>query len=171
MDLVDYLRDVPDFPKPGIIFKDIAPLLADHGAFAASIEEMATPFAERGITKVLGIEARGFLFGPSIAQRLNAGFVAVRKPGKLPGDVLGLDYALEYGTDRIEMPADAVNIDDRVLIVDDVLATGGTLSAACELLGQTNATLVGISVLVELVALNARAILPDVPIVTPIEVN
>ncbi len=153
------------------MFKDISPLLNDHGAFAAAIEAMATPFESAGITVVVGIEARGFLFGPPIAQRLGVGFVPVRKPGKLPGAVVGLDYDLEYGTDRIELPADLVGSDDVVLAIDDVLATGGTLAAACSLIGQTGAVVGGIGVLVELVALNGRAKLPDVRITAPIEVN
>lgn len=153
------------------MFKDISPLLADHGAFAAAVEAMAAPFEGQAITSVVGIEARGFLFGPPIAQYLGIGFVPARKPGKLPGAVVGLDYDLEYGTDRIELLADAIGAGDRVLAVDDVLATGGTLEAACALIGQTGAVVGGISVLVELVALNGRAKLPDVRISAPIEVN
>ncbi len=153
------------------MFKDISPLLNNPDAFGAAVEAMAAPFASAGITTVVGVEARGFLFGPSIAQRLGVGFVPIRKPGKLPGAVVGLDYDLEYGTDRIELPADLIGAHDVVLAVDDVLATGGTLEAACSLISQTGAVVGGISVLVELVALNGRAKLPDVRITAPIEVN
>ncbi len=171
IDLRLFIRDVPDFPEPGITFKDIAPLLGSAEAFAAAIHAMASPFRESAISTVVGIEARGFLFGPSIAQMLGVGFVPLRKPGKLPGETIGLDYALEYGTDRIEMPDAALNATDRVLVVDDVLATGGTLEAACALVGQTGAEIAGISVLVDLVALNGRSRLPDVLTIAPIEVN
>ena len=152
------------------MFKDISPLLNNPDAFGAAVEAMAAPFSSMGITTVVGIEARGFLFGPSIAQRLGVGFVPIRKPGKLPGEVVGLDYDLEYGTDRIEVPADLIGAGDVVLAVDDVLATGGTLEAACSLISQTGADVGGMSVLVELVALNGRAKLPDVRITAPIEV-
>lgn len=171
MDLTAFLRDVPDFPQQGIMFKDISPLLADASAFAAAVDAMSSPFVGAGITKVAGIEARGFLFGPPIAQHLGVGFVPIRKPGKLPGDVVSVEYGLEYGTDRIEILVDALHPNDSVLVVDDVLATGGTLQAACSLVGQTGASVGGISVLVELVALNGRAVLPDVGITVPIEVN
>ena len=139
MDPSEYLKDVPDFPKPGIVFKDISPLLADPHAFAAVIERMAAPFLDDGITAVAGIESRGFIFAPPIAQLLNSGFVMLRKPGKLPGEVIGVDYELEYGTDRLELVAGLISETDRVLVVDDVLATGGTLRAACTLISSVGA--------------------------------
>lgn len=171
MDLGAYLRNVADFPKPGIAFKDISPLLGDPSAFAHAVDMMAAPFADSGVTTVAGIEARGFVFGPSIAQALHASFVMVRKPGKLPGTTFGVDYELEYGTDRLEIVSDMINADDRVLLVDDVLATGGTLAAAAQLVTATGAMLVGVSVLVDLVALNGRSKLPDVDVHAQIEVN
>src|SRR5215471_17932411 len=124
------VRDVPDFPKPGIIFKDITPVLLDPELFRAATEAMATPFADVGITRVVAIESRGFLFGAPLAQRLGVGLVPVRKPGKLPSARQRVQYDLEYGTDALEMHADAISARDRVLIVDDVLATGGTAEAA-----------------------------------------
>jgi adenine phosphoribosyltransferase len=157
---VDRLRsliaDVPDFPKPGILFKDFTPLLADPGALALAVELMCNPFRGRGIDMVLGAESRGFIFGIAIAQSLSAGFVPVRKPGKLPRTVHGVDYALEYGTDRLEMHADAVRPGQRVLMVDDLLATGGTMQASCELAEKTGATIAGITVLIELDFLKGR---------------
>jgi adenine phosphoribosyltransferase len=157
---VDRLRsliaDVPDFPKPGILFKDFTPLLADPGALALAVELMCNPFRGQGIDMVLGAESRGFIFGIAIAQSLSAGFVPVRKPGKLPRTVHGVDYALEYGTDRLEMHADAVTKGQRVLMVDDLLATGGTMQASCELAKKTGAEIVGITVLIELDFLKGR---------------
>ena len=171
MQLHEFINNVPDFPKPGIVFKDISPLLADASAFAAAVRAMATPFEQHSVTSVAGIDARGFLFGPSIAQHLGVGFVPLRKPGKLPGQTVGVDYELEYGFDRLEMLSGAIGVDDSVLLVDDVLATGGTMEAACKLIVQTGAEIVGISVLLDLVVLNGRSRLPDVLTVAPIEVN
>lgn len=170
MELSNWVRDVPDFPKPGIVFKDISPLLADPDAFAEAVELMALPFRDGDITTVAGIDARGFIFGPSIAQRLDSGFVMLRKPGKLPGQVIGVDYDLEYGTDRLEIRAGLLDELDRVLLVDDVLATGGTLAAGCELVKAAGAQVGGISVLIDLVGLNGRANLPDIPVHAQIEV-
>jgi adenine phosphoribosyltransferase len=150
------IADVPDFPKPGIVFKDFTPLLADAGALALAVELMANPYRGKGIDMVLGAESRGFIFGIAIAQSLSAGFVPVRKPGKLPRDVHSVDYALEYGTDTLEMHADAVRKGQRVLMVDDLLATGGTMQAACELVGKTGADIAGITVLIELDFLKGR---------------
>ncbi|TWI14051.1 adenine phosphoribosyltransferase [Aerolutibacter ruishenii] len=151
------IRDVPDFPKPGIQFKDITPLLADPAGFAWVIETLAAPWRGAGVDCVAGIEARGFILGAALARSLDAGFVPVRKPGKLPARVITQDYALEYGSDRLEIHEDAVRPGTRVLLVDDVLATGGTLLAARALLERTGATLVGAAVLVELVGLAGRA--------------
>lgn len=154
------IRDVPDFPKKGIVFKDITPLLGDHAAFCELVEHFAAHFRGRGITKVLGIEARGFLFASPIAMALGAGIVPVRKKGKLPYKTLSATYALEYGTDTLEMHTDAVRAGDKVLIIDDVLATGGTAAAVCELAEKAGAAVAGIAMIIELEFLNGRAKLP-----------
>ena len=148
------IRDVPDFPKPGIGFKDITPVLADPVLFRAVTDALAMPFANDGITHVIAVESRGFILGAPVAHDLHAGFVPVRKKGKLPYRTERVEYALEYGTDTIEMHIDAITRNSRVLIVDDVLATGGTASASCELAGKVGATVVGLSFLIELSFLN-----------------
>jgi adenine phosphoribosyltransferase len=153
------IRDVPDFPKPGIMFKDLTPLLADSAGLALAVELMANPFRGKGIEMVVGAESRGFIFGIAIAQALSAGFVPVRKPGKLPWKVHGVSYALEYGTDRLEIHADALRGGHRVLMVDDLLATGGTMRACCELVQLCGASIAGITVLMELTALRGRDLL------------
>ncbi|WP_425491825.1 adenine phosphoribosyltransferase [Luteimonas saliphila] len=150
------VRDVPDFPKPGIVFKDIAPVLADADAFAAAVAAMAAPWRDAPPDAVAGIESRGFILGAALAHALGCGFVPVRKPGKLPGRTLALDYALEYGSDRLEVHVDALPPGARVLVVDDVLATGGTLRAATALLRRQGAEVVGADVLVELAFLRGR---------------
>ncbi len=155
------LRTVPDFPTPGIQFKDLAPILADPALFRQAVDALAAPFAEQGITHVVGIEARGFWFGTSLAGRLGAGFVPIRKPGKLPGETLREAYALEYGTDTIEMQADALGSSDRVLVHDDVIATGGTAAAAARLVARAGAPVAGFSFLIELAALGGRRALPE----------
>ena len=155
--LLDLIRDVRDFPKPGIVFKDFMPLLADPRGLALAVELMANPYRGTGIEIVVGAESRGFIFGTAIAQALSAGFVPVRKPGKLPGSVHGVDYELEYGSDRLEISGDAITPGRRVLLVDDLLATGGTLAACGELLRLTKANIAGITVLIELTALGGRA--------------
>lgn len=157
------IRDVPDFPEPGIVFKDIAPLLGDAVALRRALELMADPHLEDRITHVAGIEARGFILATPIAARLEAGFVPIRKPGKLPWKTVKTTYDLEYGSDSIEAHSDAVGAGDRVLVVDDVLATGGTAGAAVELVRSLGAEVVGVSVLVELGFLGGRAKI-DVPI-------
>jgi len=151
------VRDVPDFPKPGIVFKDITPMLGDAGDFAAAIDALAAPWREAGIDAVLAIEARGFILGAPLARALGAGFVPVRKPGKLPCRAFRQTYALEYGEDALELHADALRPGARVLLVDDVLATGGTLAAAHALAAQSRAQIVGAAVLIELAALGGRA--------------
>jgi adenine phosphoribosyltransferase len=151
-----FIRDVPDFPEPGIIFKDITPLLGDNGAFNDSIDAMIEPFRDSGVTKVVGVEARGFIFAAPIAVRLGAGFIPVRKPGKLPHDVHHQVYDLEYGTDRVEIHRDAATPDDNVLVVDDVLATGGTGRASTDLIRALGAHVVGFTVLAELAFLGGR---------------
>jgi adenine phosphoribosyltransferase len=150
------VRAVPDFPKPGVVFRDITPLLADAGGFARCIDALAEPWLGQGVQAVCGIESRGFIFGAALAQKLNAGFVPLRKPGKLPPPVTGVDYQLEYGSDRLEARDDALKPGERTLIVDDVLATGGTLLAARALVEQLGARLAGAVVLIELDALGGR---------------
>jgi len=150
------VREIPDFPKPGILFRDITPVLLHPNLFLGATRAMAEPFRALGINRVLAIESRGFLFGAPIAQELGAGLVPVRKPGKLPAARQRVDYALEYGTDALEMHADAIELGDRVLIVDDVLATGGTAAAAADLVRGRGANLGGFSFLLELDGLNGR---------------
>lgn len=155
-DLARFIRDVPNFPKPGILFKDFTPLLADPSALALAVELMANPYRGKRIDLVIGAESRGFIFGIAIAQALSAGFVPIRKPGKLPRSVHGVDYALEYGSDRLEIHSDALGPGQRVLIVDDLLATGGTMRASCELVKMSGAEIAGITVLIELLYLEGR---------------
>lgn len=154
--LASLIREVRDFPKPGISFKDFTPLLADPAGLALAVELMANPYRGKRIELVVGAESRGFIFGIAIAQAISAGFVPLRKPGKLPRKVMGVDYALEYGTDRLEMHADAVAPGQRILIVDDLLATGGTMLAACQLATNLRAEIVGCTVLIELAFLGGR---------------
>ena len=155
-DLYQAIRDVPDFPKPGIMFKDITPLLLDPGRFRRALELMAAPFEASQVRRVVSIESRGFLLGAPIALLLDAGLVPIRKPGKLPGARGRVEYALEYGTDALEMHRDAVGQGDRVLIVDDVLATGGTAEAAAKLVRAHGAQVVGYTFLIELDVLKGR---------------
>ena len=150
------IRHVPDFPKPGILFYDITTLLNDPQGFSDMIGALATPYADRGIDQVVGIESRGFILGAAVANRLSAGFVPIRKPGKLPSKTHREDYALEYGTDGLEIHEDAVREGQRVLIVDDVLATGGTAKAAAGLVRRIGGELVGLSFLIELHVLKGR---------------
>jgi adenine phosphoribosyltransferase len=150
------IRDVPDFPKPGIMFKDITPLLLDPARFRRALELMAAPFGGSKVRRVISIESRGFLLGSPIALLLEAGLVPIRKPGKLPGARGRVEYALEYGTDALEMHRDAVGEGDRVLIVDDVLATGGTAEAAAKLVRAYGAEVVGFTFLIELDFLKGR---------------
>jgi adenine phosphoribosyltransferase len=144
------IRDIPDYPKPGILFKDITPLLAAPDAFTAATDAMADAFADSGISHVVAIESRGFILGGPVAQRLGAGFVPVRKPGKLPSETRRQAYELEYGADALEIHADACDTEARVLIVDDVLATGGTADATRALVEQLGANVVGFSFLITL---------------------
>lgn len=156
------IREVPDFPKPGISFKDFTPLLQDPQALALSVELMANPFRGRQIDIVVGAESRGFIFGTALAQALSAGFVPVRKPGKLPYKTQAMSYDLEYGKDSIEIHTDAVRPGQRVVLVDDLLATGGTLDACSKLIGLLRGTIVGITVLIELTGLNGRGRLANI---------
>ncbi len=171
VDLSQYIRDIPDFPKEGIIFKDITPLLASPEGFRAAIDTLATAFSGDGVTKVLGAEARGFIFGGALAYELGAGFVPARKPGKLPWLTTKTEYELEYGTDALEIHADALTPGDRVLIVDDVLATGGTAAAKKALVDAAGATTVGFAFLIELDFLKGREKLEGAKIVSLIHVE
>jgi len=155
MDLKKSIRDVKDFPKPGILFKDITPLLLDPAALAYATDKLAEGW--EGITHVAGIESRGFIFGVPVAQKLGLGFVPIRKKGKLPAETISQSYALEYGEDTVEVHADAFGEGDRVLIIDDLLATGGTLSAACDLVEKTGAKIGGCALVIELAFLEGRA--------------
>lgn len=164
VDLTAHVRDIPDFPKPGVVFKDITPLLAHPSALAAVVAGLSEPFAPLGITKVVGIEARGFIVAAPVAIALGAGFVPVRKAGKLPGEIHRQEYELEYGTDLLEIHRDAIEAGDRVLVLDDVLATGGTAAATIELIGQSGAQVAALGFLIELAFLGGRAALGEVPV-------
>ena len=161
IDLRRFVRDVPDYPKPGIIFKDITPLLGSTEAFRAACDAMAKSYAGDGVTHVAAIESRGFLFGAPIAMSLGAGVVPIRKRGKLPYDAEFEEYELEYGTDALEMHIDALTPGARVLVVDDVLATGGTSAAACRLVERLKGSVVGCSFLIQLAFLNGTKKLSD----------
>lgn len=150
------IRDIPNFPKPGILFRDITPLLSDPSGLALSVELMANPFRGKNIDLVVGAESRGFIFGTAVACCLSAGFVIVRKPGKLPHQRISKSYDLEYGKDTLEMHADAIVKGQRVLIVDDLLATGGTMQACCELVKELGGEIAGIAVMIELSGLRGR---------------
>jgi len=162
--LTSLIRDIPDFPEPGVVFKDITPVLANGPAFAALVDAMAEPFRDSGVTKVAGIEARGFTLATPVADRLGAGFIPVRKPGKLPYETVREDYTLEYGTDALEIHTDSAERGERVLLVDDVIATGGTAAAAIRLLRKIGADVVGISVFIELAFLDGAQMLDGVPL-------
>ena len=151
------IRHVPDFPKAGILFYDVTTLLRDREGFRMAVDSMATPFIDQSIDLVAGIESRGFILGSAVADRIGAGFVPVRKLGKLPAATVRASYALEYGTDSLEMHKDAIEPGQRVVIVDDLLATGGTASATVQLVKQLGGQVVGVALLIELVALNGRA--------------
>jgi adenine phosphoribosyltransferase len=157
IDLRHYVRDVPDFPKPGILFRDVTPLLGDREALPAAIEALAAPFRSEGIEHVLGIESRGFVLGVPVALALGTGFTMVRKKGKLPYQTRSVTYDLEYGTDTVEMHTDAVKPGQRVLIVDDLIATGGTAAAAVRLAREAGAQVVGCAFLIELAFLEGRS--------------
>jgi adenine phosphoribosyltransferase len=166
MDLKTLIRDIPDFPKPGILFRDITTLLCDPVGLKYSIETLAAQVRDLQPQYIVGMESRGFIFGSALAYELGLGFIPVRKPGKLPADVHTVEYALEYGTDRLEIHQDAVVPNSRVLIVDDLIATGGTAGATAQLLQEIGSTLVGCAFIIELDALNGRSHLPNVPIIS-----
>ncbi|MEM8558832.1 MAG: adenine phosphoribosyltransferase [Bacteroidota bacterium] len=167
MRLADAIRTVPDFPKPGIQFKDVTPLLADPALLVEAVDRLVAPYADAGVTHVVGIESRGFILGAMMADRLGAGFVPVRKPGKLPGETARESYALEYGSDALDIHTDAfaaaldAGQSARVLVHDDVIATGGTAAATARLVDRAGGTLVGFAFLIELAFLDGRAKLPD----------
>lgn len=154
--LTRLIRDIPDWPKPGILFKDITPLLGDPAGLAMAVEQMANPFRGKNVDIVVGAESRGFIFGTAIAQSLSCGFVPIRKPNKLPAKTTAMSYELEYGTDTLEIHTDAIRKGQRVLMVDDLLATGGTMKACCDLVEQIGGNIVGLTVLIELPFLNGR---------------
>jgi len=159
----DYIRDIPDFPKPGIIFKDITPLLANANAFAESVSGLAC-LVGNDVDAIVGIESRGFIFGAALAQQLGLGLITVRKPGKLPADVHSIEYELEYGVDRLEIHRDALSAGHRVVIVDDLLATGGTAAATVELVKKLGAEVDACLFVIELSFLNGKKAMGDVPV-------
>ena len=154
--LKELVRDVPEFPKPGVVFKDITPLLADPDAFRGAVDAIADHYTGHGVERVVGIEARGFILAAPVAYRMGASFIPVRKPGKLPWQVARQEYLLEYGSDQLEVHRDGIFTDERVLIVDDVLATGGTAAAAVQLVRHLGGTPVGLAFLIELGFLGGR---------------
>lgn len=169
MDLKSVIREIPDFPKPGISFKDITTLLAKPKALRHSIELLGTKCADLKPDYIAGIESRGFIFGVPLAYHMNVGFAPVRKPGKLPAAIHAAEYELEYGSDRLELHQDAFPPGSRILIVDDLIATGGTAAAAAALVGQTGCELVGFGFAVELCGLEGRQKLPNVPIISLVQ--
>ena len=158
------IRNVPDFPKQGILFRDITTLLKDGARFKDSVEIIVEKYKDKKIDNVVAVEARGFIFGGAIAYRLGAGFIPVRKKGKLPAEVLEITYQLEYGTDTLQVHRDAIAAKDKVLIVDDLLATGGTAKAACDLVNNIGAKIIGIEFLIELTDLNGKEKLKQYPV-------
>jgi adenine phosphoribosyltransferase len=162
--LESMIRAIPDFPIPGILFRDIMPLLADKAGFKSTVDLFVDKYRGSNIQYVVGIEARGYMLGSAVAYALDAGFVPVRKPGKLPGQKYTEEYELEYGTNTLEIHADAVPAGARVLVIDDLLATGGTMAATLRLLGRLDADVVSVAVLIELAGLNGRSALPDIDV-------
>ncbi len=154
--LKQQIRDIPDFPQPGIVFRDITPLVKDPASLRLAVEQLALPFRDRELTAVAGIEARGFIFGPLVAWELGVGFIPLRKPGKLPYDTQSISYDLEYGSATLEVHVDAVGAGDQVLLVDDLIATGGTAAASCVLVEKLGAEIAGCAFVVELDALKGR---------------
>ncbi len=171
MDLKSLVRTIPDYPKPGIMFRDITTLLRHPGGFRRAVDELVQPFAGSGITKVAGIEARGFILGGAVAHQLSVGFVPIRKKGKLPWQTIGVEYELEYGTDEVEIHIDSLDKGDRILIVDDLIATGGTAMASIELIREGGGEVVGCSFVIDLPDIGGRKRLEDmnVPVRTLME--
>ena len=166
-----FIRDVPDFPKKGIVFKDITPLLGSYEALKTAADMLAEPYRGKGAQYVAGIESRGFVFGTAVAERLKAGFVPVRKPGKLPARTVRESYQLEYGSDAVEMHADAFPAGAKVVLIDDLLATGGTMAAACKLVERIGGQVVGVSFVIELCFLNGRSKLAGYDVRSLVEVR
>ncbi len=171
MDIKRSIRTVPDFPKKGIMFRDITTLLKDKEAFNYVVDKFYEHYKGKNIDKVVSVESRGFIFGSVLAYKLGAGFVPIRKPGKLPADVVTQEYQLEYGTDSMEIHKDAINPGDRVLVHDDLLATGGTVAAACKLIERLQGKVEGICFLIELTPLNGRKAIPGKDVFSLIEYN
>jgi adenine phosphoribosyltransferase len=171
MTLEPFIRDIPDFPKEGIIFKDITPLLASPEGLKEAIAQLAAPYRGKGIDVVVGMESRGFIFGPAVACELGAGFVPTRKPGKLPAETIEETYDLEYGTDTLEIHADGILPGQKVLMVDDLIATGGTMAAACKLVRRLGGEIAGAAFVIELSFLNGRDKIEDVEIMSLIQVG
>lgn len=171
LNLHSLIRDIPDFPKKGIVFKDITPLLASPSGLALAVEVMVNPFRGRNIQAVIGAESRGFIFGTAIAQALSCGFIPVRKPGKLPAEKISLTYDLEYGQDTLEIHRDAIKPGIRCLMVDDLLATGGTMRACCDLIEKLGGNIVGVAVLIELGFLRGRERFPKYEVHTALTYN
>lgn len=169
--LAKILRDIHDFPKPGIVFKDITPLLADPAALSLAVEFLTQPFRDKHVDLVVGAESRGFIFGTAVARNLSAGFVPIRKPGKLPHKTKRVEYALEYGTDAMEIHEDAVSRGDKVLMIDDLLATGGTMAACCELVKSLGGEIIGVAFLIELTFLNGRKKFDGLPVHSVIRIG
>ena len=169
MDIKKYIRDVPDFPKKGILFKDITTLVRDPAAFKFTIDKLVDEYHNKSIDKVVSVEARGYIFGGAIAYLLQCGFVPVRKPGKLPADTVTMDYTLEYGKNTIEIHRDALKKGERVLVFDDLLATGGTVQATCKLVEQLGGIVVGCAFLIDLKFLNGSEKLKEYPVFSLIE--
>jgi len=171
VDLASFVRDVPDFPSAGVVFKDIGPLLADSGALSATLRAVADAARDLGAERIVGIDARGFLFGVAVADRLNLGFAPVRKAGKLPGQTMAVTYDLEYGTDTLEVAADAIGPGEQVVVIDDVLATGGTADAAFRLVEAAGGVVAGLIVVVELSFLDGRAKIGDRAVISLVDVR
>lgn len=171
MNYAEFLRDVPDFPKPGILFKDITTLLKNGPVFSSLVSDLVNRYKDYNLDAIVGIESRGFIFGAPLAAALEIGFVPARKPGKLPAETVGAEYELEYGTDKIEMHRDAVSKGDRILIVDDLIATGGTAEAAVKIVRSLEAEVVELFFLVELVFLKGREKFGDIPVHSLVRVD
>ncbi|MBN2718330.1 MAG: adenine phosphoribosyltransferase [Deltaproteobacteria bacterium] len=164
MDIKTLIRDIPDFPKPGILFKDITPLLQHPQGLKSALDALAKPFLGKGITAVAGMESRGFIFGVPVAERLGVGFIPVRKPGKLPAETVSEAFTLEYGTDTLEIHKDALRAGDKVLVIDDLLATGGTAKATISLIQKLGAEVVGVGFVIELAFLGGKDALGTTPV-------
>lgn len=169
--LAKVLRDVPNFPKPGIVFKDITPILASPAALSLAVEFLTQPFRDQHVDIVVGAESRGFIFGTAVARNLSAGFVPIRKPGKLPCKIRRAEYQLEYGSDALEIHEDAIRPGQRVVMIDDLLATGGTMEASCELVRLLGGQIIGAAFLIELTFLNGREKLHGIPVHSVIKVK